>query len=786
MMDNCIQWGTGGEIGCVQTGVTLSKSKRRCRCRDIVLSTLVICLGVRAVCGEPTDWTRCQNENQTALFGDYGAPTVLGETLLQKSPFTYRLVNGNAIITDYTGTSTDVVFPAEIDGYPVTEIDEGVFYYGTYPFVNVTISEGIRKIGHAAFGYSDELETFSIPSTLITLGDSNGIEFRACSKLRRIDVAEGNPYYKSVDGVLYDKSGTTLIYCPASKNPNGAFVVPSTVTYVAHEAFNCSKFKTVTLPEAITEIEEDVFDCAHYLTTMVVPPRVSSIGRWAFAYCYALTSVTIPSSVTSIGDYAFADCSSLASVYFDGNAPACGTDAFDGVASDAKVYVRRDSTGWNVRIPGRWKGFDIDYYPTYTVVFSANGGSSDHVHMVELGSNATRPADPTKDGHVFNGWFVDADCTASYDFNAPVTADITLYAKWTVVRNADGPTDPIGPDPIVPTEPAPVLYTNPATTPFEGNANYNGWVRDTDGKFAGMLVIKSAKAAKPEKGGQSKLMVQYTPFKGSKQSIKLDKANYPVVGGNPTVNIPGVGLVTFGGTSLAGVGLQMGKDLAKSKDKAEKAAANARLARMDGTWTFAFGTTQGYAALSVTVKKGKGKLTGTLPDGTMLSVSSVGILGDTALAIPFGYAKKGSLGFVFWMNDNGTVAVSDMTALETAWGETLAVTELIGPSVNHRLADGANRVFDAGKFAQTFTASGKKWTFPKHVAKSTAEKLDRNPHSVKLTYTEKTGLVKGTFVGSTTMGKSVKYMVNGVVVDGVMYGSSFVKGWGAMAPVTAK
>ncbi len=45
--------------------------------------------------------------------------------------------------------------------------------------------------------------------------------------------------------------------------------------------------------------------------------------------------------------------------------------------------------------------------------------------------HAEKPANPTKDGYTFGGWYTDAGCTTEYDFNAPVTADITLYAKWT-------------------------------------------------------------------------------------------------------------------------------------------------------------------------------------------------------------------------------------------------------------------------------------------------------------------------------------------------------------------
>lgn len=48
-----------------------------------------------------------------------------------------------------------------------------------------------------------------------------------------------------------------------------------------------------------------------------------------------------------------------------------------------------------------------------------------------------KPADPTRDGYTFGGWFTDEACTQAYDFSTPVTADLTLYAKW--AKNAVNP-----------------------------------------------------------------------------------------------------------------------------------------------------------------------------------------------------------------------------------------------------------------------------------------------------------------------------------------------------------
>ena len=72
----------------------------------------------------------------------------------------------------------------------------------------------------------------------------------------------------------------------------------------------------------------------------------------------------------------------------------------------------------------------------YTVTFYSNGGSAIEQQFVNSGSKAVTPANPTKSGENFAGWYKDELLTSEYDFNAPVTANIKLYAKWTAVTVA--------------------------------------------------------------------------------------------------------------------------------------------------------------------------------------------------------------------------------------------------------------------------------------------------------------------------------------------------------------
>ena len=70
---------------------------------------------------------------------------------------------------------------------------------------------------------------------------------------------------------------------------------------------------------------------------------------------------------------------------------------------------------------------------SYDVIFDANGGSSEDTSLysqeVEYMGCAVEPADPAKEGFVFEGWYTEGD--EKFDFTTPITGDLNLIAKWT-------------------------------------------------------------------------------------------------------------------------------------------------------------------------------------------------------------------------------------------------------------------------------------------------------------------------------------------------------------------
>ena len=104
------------------------------------------------------------------------------------------------------------------------------------------------------------------------------------------------------------------------------------------------------------------------------------------------------------------------------------------VGSDGSLYYVNDS-GKLFAVKGNGQRVK-----RYTVTFDANGkdAAMPDSQRVKEGKAATEPSTkPRCKGYTFAGWYTDVACTKAYDFSAAVTADLTLYAKWT--KNAVNP-----------------------------------------------------------------------------------------------------------------------------------------------------------------------------------------------------------------------------------------------------------------------------------------------------------------------------------------------------------
>ena len=219
------------------------------------------------------------------IYTDINTPSKLSE---DNNGFVIHTADsGEKILIGYFGSKTSITIPDSVTGIGdyafydcssltnvtipnrVTSIGDYAFY-DCSSLMSVTIGNSVTSIGNNAFFGCSSLTSITIPDSVTSIGNN---AFFGCSSLTSITVDENNINYKSIDGNLYTKDGTTLIQYAIGKKE----------------------------------------------TSFMIPNSVTSIGYSAFEYCSSLTSITIPNSVTSVGNYAFYGCSKLTTVYYKGS-----------------------------------------------------------------------------------------------------------------------------------------------------------------------------------------------------------------------------------------------------------------------------------------------------------------------------------------------------------------------------------------------------------------------------------------------------------------------------------
>jgi len=143
-------------------------------------------------------------------------------------------------------------------------------------------------------------------------------------------------------------------------------------------------------------------------------------------------------------------------------------------ACTSEWNFNKDVVNGDITLYARWSEVGET---VYTVTFDTDGGNEIAPVSVKADEKVTEPANPVKSGYNFGGWYSDAAKQNKYDFNTPVTENITLYAHWseavyTVTFNTDGGNE-IAPVPVK----AYGTVAKPAT-PVKPDCKFGGWYSD--------------------------------------------------------------------------------------------------------------------------------------------------------------------------------------------------------------------------------------------------------------------------------------------------------------------
>jgi len=273
--------------------------------------------------------------NSTPKSAFYNSTTYQGK----RSLTTVLLPNSTTIIGDDSFARCAGLSSFTIPS-SVKSIEYGAFSECT-GLTSVVVPSSVISIGFAAFSNCSGLTSFVIPPS-ITFIDAyafqsctgltsifipatvTNIQYEAFSECGNLNVDAGNPNYSSVDGILFNKTKTTIMHFPFSKTGN------------------------------------------YY-----IPASVLSIDLGAFRNCRNLTSVHIPSTITSIGSSAFYNCTGLQSIYAGSISPvnlSASSRVFDYVDKTSCVLHVQKGAKVNYAAANQWMDFvNIVEMPDFTI-----------------------------------------------------------------------------------------------------------------------------------------------------------------------------------------------------------------------------------------------------------------------------------------------------------------------------------------------------------------------------------------------------------------------------------
>ena len=211
------------------------------------------------------------------------------EVVGQDGEWKYFVNSDNTIqLTQYLGTKTELVVPANYDGYVVYAV-------GQQGMKQTTLSA--KRIN--VLGASEN-------ATITKLTIEEGIKEIKCSAFEKCTGIKGNL-------VIPDSVETIEGYAFNSCSGfNGTLTLPSTLKSIENRAFQlCSGFKDdLVIPEGIKSIGDGAFNkCTGFNGTLTLPSTLKSISNGAFQYCSGLTGdILIPEGVETLGTHVFNKC----------------------------------------------------------------------------------------------------------------------------------------------------------------------------------------------------------------------------------------------------------------------------------------------------------------------------------------------------------------------------------------------------------------------------------------------------------------------------------------------
>jgi hypothetical protein len=196
------------------------------------------------------------------------------------SPYTVSVTND----TINFSISGSVSIPSTVTNggktYTVTAIGENAFLY-CRSMTAISLPNTLISIENFAFYDCESLASVSIPATVTYIGED---AFSACSAMTSYTVNASNALFSSDNGVLLNKSKTTVINSPGGKT--GTYTIPSTITTLRSASFlGCHQLTSVSIPSSVTIMHDSIFEGCWGLTSLYVY-KTTPIDLSAFKFVF--------------------------------------------------------------------------------------------------------------------------------------------------------------------------------------------------------------------------------------------------------------------------------------------------------------------------------------------------------------------------------------------------------------------------------------------------------------------------------------------------------------------
>lgn len=200
--------------------------------------------------------------------------------------------------------------------YKVPDEFTSIGQYGIMNTDNMTsldLNKVNKTTSNSVYG-ARNLQTITIPTGLTKDGLKEGA-IVACDKINKYKVADDNPDFIDIDGVVFNRDKNKLFFYPPSK-AGATYAIPETVKEIAAQSFQAANNLTsITIPKAVEKVGTAAFRNMPNLETVTFekPSSTTTLEQAAFRGCEKLKTVTLPATITELNDV-FNGCKELETV----------------------------------------------------------------------------------------------------------------------------------------------------------------------------------------------------------------------------------------------------------------------------------------------------------------------------------------------------------------------------------------------------------------------------------------------------------------------------------------